>query len=150
MNFVFTDGCNQDFVALCQLLDDNLNELAGGEENRKQYIQYNALKDIHDVVIAYDGNVPVGCAAFKLFADKIAEVKRVFVKKEYRGKGVAKELIVLLEKRAKEKDFSYLVLETGRALLEANALYQRLGYSLIENYGQYKGLAASVCMKKEL
>ena len=50
MNFIYTDGCNQDFVKLCHLLDDYLNEITGGEENRKQYIKYNTLEDIHDVV----------------------------------------------------------------------------------------------------
>ncbi|MCI8471467.1 MAG: GNAT family N-acetyltransferase, partial [Clostridia bacterium] len=56
MRFEYTDGCNKDFVELCHELDKFLNELVGGEENRAEYIQYNKLEDIHDVVIAYDGN----------------------------------------------------------------------------------------------
>lgn len=34
MIFINTDGCNPDFIELCRLLDDYLNELAGGEENQ--------------------------------------------------------------------------------------------------------------------
>lgn len=50
-------------------MDNFLNELVGGEENRAEYILYNQLDDIFDVIIAYD--------------DEYAEVKRVFIKREY-------------------------------------------------------------------
>lgn len=148
MNFIYTDGCNQDFVKLCHLLDDYLNEITGGEENRKQYIKYNTLEDIHDVVLAYDNTNPVGCASFKLYENKVAEVKRVFVKKEYRGKGISKKLMGLLEKRATEKGFYKLLLETGAPLVESFNLYNSLDYLVIDNYGQYKNLKESICMQK--
>ncbi|VBB08373.1 acyl-coa n-acyltransferase [Lucifera butyrica] len=150
MNFIYTDGRNQDFVKLCRLLDDYLNEIAGGEEKRAQYIQYNTLEDIHDVVLVYDEENPVGCASFKLYQNGVAEVKRVFLKKEYRGKGISKQLMSLLEKRASEKGFCKLVLETGAPLVEAIGLYNQIGYSVMENYGQYKELKDSICMQKHL
>lgn len=108
MRFEYTDGCNKDFVELCHELDKFLNELVGGEENRAEYIQYNKLEDIHDVVIAYDGNVPVGSASFKKYDDENAEVKRVFVKEEYRRRGISYNLMKMLEERASEKDISIL------------------------------------------
>lgn len=86
MEFIFTDGCNQDFILLCHLLDDYLNDIVGGEENRKQYLPYNTLEDIHDVVLAYQDDYPIGCASFKFYENGVAEVKRVYVRKEYRGK----------------------------------------------------------------
>lgn len=101
MEFVYTDGENSDFIALCRMLDDNLNELVGGEVQRKQYIQYNTLEHIHDVILIYDGSLPVACGSFKHYADGIAEVKRVFVQKEYRGKGISKQLMSALEDMAK-------------------------------------------------
>ena len=88
MKFEYTDGQNKDFIVLCHELDKYLNELAGGEENRAGYIQYNKLDDIHDVVIAYDNDIPVGSASFKKYDNENAEVKRVFIKKEYRGQGI--------------------------------------------------------------
>lgn len=150
MTYIITDGCNEDFIVLCRLLDDYLNELAGGEENRSQYIQYNMLKDIHDVILTYDEDIPVGCAAFKHYSDDAVEVKRVFIKKEYRGKGISKQLLHLLETRAKEKGYSRLVLETGKQLLEANRLYRQIGFKTIPNYGQYKDMTGSICMEKLL
>jgi len=150
MNCIYTDGRDQDFIKLCRLLDDYLNDLVGGEENRSEYLQYNTLDDIHDVVLAYDNNNPIGCASFKYYDRDIAEIKRVFVKKEYRGKGVSKHLMRLLEQRAKEKGYNKLVLESGTPLVEAIGLYYKIGYTVIENYGQYKDMADSICMEKNI
>lgn len=150
MKYIYADGCNQDFIKLCCSLDEYLNGIVGGEERRVQYIPYNTLEDIHNVVLVYDDNIPVGCASFKFYKSAIAEVKRVFVKKEYRGRGISKQLMSLLEKRAIEKGFCKLILESGEPLVEAMELYHQIGYRIIENYGQYKGLKESICMQKKL
>ncbi len=113
MRYLYTDGRNPDFIELCHGLDDFLNELVGGEEKRAEYIQYNQLEDIHDVIVAYDDAVPVGSAGFKKYDDECAEVKRVFVKQEYRGKGISNKLMELLEDAAREQGYRYLILESG-------------------------------------
>jgi len=150
MNFVYTDAHNDDFVLLCHELDDFLNRLVGGEENRSQYLPLNSLQDIHDVIIAYDDDIPVGCASFKRFEEDTVEVKRVFVKKSYRRKGISKELMRLLEERAKEKGCSKLLLESGEPLTAAMGLYRSIGYVVIPNYGEYKCMKNSICMGKDL
>ncbi len=150
MQFEYKDGCNKDFIELCHKLDDFLNELVGGEENSIGYVQYNKLDDIHDVIVVYDNNIPVACASFKKFNDECAEVKRVFVKEEYRGMGISKELMEMLEKQAKERGFRYFILESGELLVSAMALYRKIGYRVIPNYGQYVDMDESICMKKKL
>ncbi|QQO10269.1 GNAT family N-acetyltransferase [Breznakiella homolactica] len=150
MTITYTDGRDSDFIKLCVLLDDYLNEAAGGIENRREYIPYNVLDDIHDAFVAYSGTEPVGCAAFKYYSSSTAEVKRVFVKQEHRGQGVSKRIMEALEEKAREQGYTKLILETGKPLTEANGLYRSLGYGIIENYGQYKGMEDSVCMEKEL
>lgn len=150
IRFEYTDGYNKDFVALCHELDECLNDLVGGEENRAEYIQYNKLNDIHDVVIAYDNDIPIGSASFKNYDYETAEVKRVFVKKEYRGQGISNQLMKILEQKAQEKGFRYFILESGKPLVAAMALYRKIGYKIIPNYGQYVDMEKSICMKKEL
>ncbi|MCX7709926.1 MAG: GNAT family N-acetyltransferase [Clostridia bacterium] len=150
MEIVYTDGTNKDFIALCQMLDANLNEIVGGEKQRKQYAQYNTLKDIHDAILIYIDEMPVACASFKFYDEHAAEVKRVFVRKEYRGKGISKQLMRVLEERARNKGYSKLILETGSLLVEAIGLYNKLGYKVIENYGQYKEMKESICMEKKI
>jgi putative acetyltransferase len=150
MKIVYTDGKNEDFIELCRLLDEELDEFAGGAENRKQYIQYNTLEDIKDVLLMYDDQTAVGCVSFKFYEEGIAEVKRVFVRKEYRGKGIAKKLMICLEEKAKDKGFHTLILETGKILSEAMRLYNKLGYEIIDNYGQYRCMKDSICMQKKI
>ena len=145
-----TNGQDGDFIQLCHALDRFLNELVGGEENRAQYIPYNALDDIHDVLVAYENDIPIGCASFKRYDEGSAEVKRVFVQEEYRSKGIGRVLMESLEQLAKDKGYSCLILESGEPLAAAMRLYRSLGYTVIPNYGQYVNMSDSVCMKKVL
>lgn len=150
LRFKYTYGSNRDFILLCHKLDKFLNELVGGEENRSQYTPYNQLNDIHDVIVAYDKSTPIGCASFKKYNTECAEVKRVFIRKEYRGKGISKRLMKLLERSAKEKGYTYFILESGEPLVAAMGLYYSIGFQVIPNYGQYKDMPKSICMKKKL
>lgn len=150
MEFVETNGKNKDFVTLCRLLDDNLNRVVGGEKQRMQYTQYNQLDDIHDAIILYDQSIPIACASFKYYEKGTAEVKRVFVREEYRGRRLSLPLMKKLEEKAKMQGYQRLVLETGKLLTEAMGLYKKIGFMVIENYGQYKNMSESVCMEKLL
>ena len=150
MRLIYTDGSNADFIQLCHELDDFLNELVGGEENRSQYIPYNQLNDIRDVLVAYEQDIPVGCASFKRYDANCAEVKRVFVRQQYRGRGIAKQLMARLEDVAKNKGYTTLVLESGEPLAAAMKLYRAIGYQVIANYGPYRDMPESICMEKKL
>lgn len=150
MNLIYTDGENKDFVTLCGMLDENLGEIVGGEAQRKEYHQYNKLDHIHDVFLIYDNGIAVGCAAFKSYEEGVAEVKRVFVRKDYRGRGLSKLLMEQLENKAREQGYHNLILETGKLLTQAIGLYTSLGYKIIDNYGQYKNMPLSLCMSKKI
>lgn len=56
----------------------------------------------------------------------------------------------VLEERAREKGFKYFIPESGEPLVAAMALYRKIGYKVIPNYGQYIDMEESVCMKKKL
>lgn len=148
--FSVTDGRDPDFVALCHELDEFLNQLVGGEQNRAEYIPYNALDDIHDVIVVRDGGIPVGCASFKRYDDTCAEIKRVFLREACRGQGVGRELLARLEAMAREKGYRTLILESGEPLKDAMRLYRAAGYRVIPNFGPYADMPASVCMEKRL
>jgi GNAT superfamily N-acetyltransferase len=150
MRFIHTNGQDPAFVSLCTELDAYLNELAGGVENRAQYVPHNKLDFIRDAFVTFDGETPVGCASFKRFDEDTAEIKRVFVKPEYRGRGIARAILALLEQAAKERGYARLLLETGAPLVAAHRLYLSTGYSIIPNYGPYADMPESICMEKRL
>ena len=143
-----TDGKDRVFVKLCLMLDDYLNQAAGGEEERSEYVQYNQLDDIYDVIVAYEGEKAIGAVSFKKYDETTAELKRFFVREEYRGQGIAKELLRLIEKKARQVGYTDMLLETGKILVSATELYRKTGYEVIANYGQYENMENSVCMKK--
>lgn len=150
LQFAHTDGSDTAFISLCHDLDGFLNQLVGGEENRAEYMPYNALGDIHDAIVIYDGDYPIGCAGFKKYNDTCAEVKRIFIRQEYRGLGISHRLMTLLEAAAKEQGYRYFILESGAPLVTAMSLYTKSGYKIIPNYGPYKDMKESICMKKAL
>lgn len=143
-----TDSGSKDFVSLVKLLDKEL-QIRDGEEH-SFYAQYNKLDKIKYAVVAYINNVPVGCGAIKEYDNSTMEVKRMFVKDEYRSKGIATKVLIELENWTKELGFSKCILETGLAQPEAIHLYKKNNYKVIPNYGQYVGVDKSVCMEKVL
>jgi GNAT superfamily N-acetyltransferase len=71
----------------------------------------------------------------------------MFTLPEHRGKGIGFKILGELEKWAKEEGYTRAVLETGYLQKDAIHLYQKAGYEITENYGQYIGVENSVCMK---
>jgi len=139
---------NKDFRELIKLLDTELDTRYGALQ--KEYNQYNQIEFLETVVVVYDEEKSVGCGCFKISDDQSVEMKRVFVQSDYRGKGFASAILEELEIWAKEKGFLYSILETGVKQHEAINLYQKKGYIITENFGQYIGNQNSICMKKIL
>lgn len=79
-----------------------------------------------------------------------AELKRMFVVPEARGKGYARRLLAELERTAAEAGNTRLILETGTKQPEAIALYLSSGYRRIEAFGYYREEPESRCYAKEL
>jgi putative acetyltransferase len=148
LKIIRTDSENTDFQALVRLLDADLAIRDG--DLHGYYAQFNKLDSIKNVVVAFENEAAVGCGAFKKFDDQSVEIKRMFVRPENRGRGIAVEILRELENWAKEMAFKLAVLETGKKQPEAVRLYRKSGYELTPNYGQYAGMENSVCMKKLL
>ncbi len=145
---VRTDSGNLDFRSLVKLLDEDLAIRDGAEHGF--YATFNRIDSLSQVVVAYRGEIAVGCGAIKKYAEQIAEIKRMFVLPNFRGQRIAGEVLRELEKWAVESGFTESILETGKKQPEAIRLYQKSGYTVIDNYGQYQGVENSVCMQKRL
>jgi putative acetyltransferase len=143
-----TDSGNEDFIALVRLLDADLAIRDG--KDHAFYAQFNKIDAIKHAVVAYSDGVPAGCGAVKYYAGETAELKRMFVRPEFRGQGIAGSILKELEEWARELAFEHLILETGKAQPEAIGLYTKNGYGRMPNYGQYEHVENSVCMKKSL
>ena len=143
-----TDPDNTDFIQLISELDKDI-EIRDGDEH-SFYAQFNKTDSIKNVVVAYDGEIAVGCGAFKSYQGDVVEIKRMYVNPEHRGKKIASTILEALESWAKELSFASCILETGRRYPEAIALYKKNGYAVTRNYGQYEGIDDSVCFSKSI
>lgn len=148
LTLIRTASDNADFKTLVALLDRDLAVRDG--DDHTFYAQFNKVDTIKEVVIAYQNGAPVGCGAIKPFSATEAEVKRMFVHPDYRKQGIAAKVLNELESWATELGFTACVLETGKKQPEAITLYQKVGYHITPNYGQYIGVDNSVCMTKPL
>ncbi|MEO8085302.1 MAG: GNAT family N-acetyltransferase [Bacteroidota bacterium] len=148
LTLIQTSSDDPDFRELVKLLDADL-ALRDGKDHLF-FAQYNKLDTINHVVVAYFDNAPAGCGAIKKYDDETMEVKRMFVKPEYRGKGIARAVLSALEKWSGELGYAQCILETGKRQPEAITLYKTSGYSQIPNYGQYENVETSVCFKKRI
>jgi len=79
-----------------------------------------------------------------------AEVKRLYVRPDARGKGLSRVIMAGLEEAAARAGAVSIVLETGVEQPEALDLYTALGYERIQPYGEYMDDPRSVCFGKEL
>jgi putative acetyltransferase len=95
-----------------------------------------------------DKNKAVACGALKHFDDTTAEIKRMYVADDSRGKGLSKLILNKLEETAFLMNYKRVILETGLKQPEAIKLYEKSGYTKIETYGKYKDDSNSLCYGK--
>ena len=95
-------------------------------------------------------NEAVACGGFRPLGPGIAEIKRMFVAPEHRGRGYSKAILTTLERMAAESGYTTVWLETRPLQRAAIALYEQLGYERIPNYGMYEGKKECLCYGKSL
>ena len=91
-----------------------------------------------------------GCGGVQLYADGYGELKRMFVRPEFRGRGVAKALLEQLATQALNDGAAVLRLETGIHQHEAIALYLAAGFKEIGPFGAYRADPNSRFFEKPL
>jgi len=79
-------------------------------------------------------NRTVGMGALRKLKEGIGEIKRMYIKPEYQGRGLGKKMLQLLLSRGKEYGFSAIYLETGSFMATAQHLYRSAGFYNREEY----------------
>lgn len=87
-----------------------------------------------NLLIAWDGEVPLACGMLRSFAPGIAEIQRLYVTPAARGKGLARQISLALMDQARSAGFHTIRLDTARPLTGAIRLYQSLGFKECSPY----------------
>lgn len=139
---------NQDLIHLVDQLNQFFYEEWG--EISTDYQGHHNLAKMAGAVVAYVNKQPAACGCWKLLDGKTPEIKRMFVEPNYRSMGLASQILTTIEKDISAHDHKRIVLETGADMTGAIRFYEKHGYSLIPNYGDFIGDKLCVCMEKVL
>ena len=143
----------------CQLITE-LDAYLGPLYPKESQHGYSVAKLISqrvDFFVLYDHGKPAGCAGVQFFDGDnepdipYGELKRMYVRDEFRGRGLGKLLLDHIEKHAASKSASILRLETGIYQPEAVRLYEKNGYCRIPPFRDYPpDDPLSLCYEKRL
>jgi putative acetyltransferase len=142
---------SQDARRLIAALDAALTEVYPPEQRFGPNLKPEHLEDGRGAfLVARDGDRAVGCGAIRRLDATTAEVKRMYVEPDHRGRRVGWAVLAGLEAAARQLGVQRLVLETGIYQEEAIALYRRAGFTPIDCWGEYASSPTSLCYEKTL
>ena len=123
-------------------LDAYLDPLYPKESQHGYSIEELVAQGVEYFVL-YEDEAPAACGGVQFFGDPkgpddgYGEIKRMYVRPEFCGRGYAKKMLHHLEGLAASKGFFKVRLETGISQPEAIGLYERNGYYKIPPFGDY-------------
>lgn len=121
---LFLEYANAIAVDLCfQSFDRELRELPG------RYAPSEGR-----LLLALDGTKAAGCVASRKIGDGICEMKRLYVRPTFRGKGLGRALAGEIIAAAKKTGYERMRLNTLGSMKEAIALYHSLGFQRVPPY----------------
>ena len=102
-------------------------------------VEHSQVIGVIEVVIKYS-----------IHKDSYLIINTLAVLSKYQGQGIGTKLVSLLIEWAIELGYKRMILETGELLAESCAVYRKLGFKVIPNYGPYENMPESLCLAKDL
>jgi putative acetyltransferase len=140
---------NEDATALIEELEAHLASLYPAE-SRHGYSVDQLLREGVAFFVIRVNNAPAGCGGVKLVDAGYGEIKRMYIRPQFRGLGLAKLMLGHLTEYARSRGIELLRLETGIYQREAIGLYERAGFKAVPPFGEYKPDPNSVFFEKRI
>jgi GNAT superfamily N-acetyltransferase len=139
-----------DALLLIAELDAALQRLPYPKESRHAFSVEKLLREgVAFFVTRCDGQ-PAGCGGIKLIGTEYGEVKRMYVRPEFRRLGLGKLMLDHLEGYARAQQVRVLRLETGIYQSDAITLYERYGFQRRPPFGEYRVDPLSLYFEKPI
>jgi len=99
--------------------------------------------------LAWYESQAVGCVGLRKFEKSVCEIKRLYVKPDFRGKQAGRELAKAAVEAAKTIGYEYIRLDTLPSMESAGRLYRSLGFKPVDPY-RYNPFEGAVFMELNL
>lgn len=126
-----------DARALIAQLEGELAPFYPSESRHGYSVERLLAQGVAFFLIRVDGT-PAGCGGVQLFGSDYAEVKRMYVRPQFRGLGLARQMLDHLADYARGHGVRLLRLETGIHQQDAIRLYEGMGFQRIPPFGEYR------------
>ncbi len=143
------DPSSRDASGLIAELDAQLEPLYA-RESRHGFSVERLIADGVAFFVIHEGGAPAGCGGIKLFGSEYGEIKRMYVRPEFRGRGFGKLMLDHLATYAKSQGVDVLRLETGIHQHAAIRLYEQEGFRRIPPFGEYWDDPVSLCYERRI
>jgi ribosomal protein S18 acetylase RimI-like enzyme len=101
------------------------------------------------ILLVYVGDEAAGCVALRKLEKGICEMKRLYVRPEYRGQGIGKALSEKVIEEAMRIGYHKMRLDTLASMKEAISIYRRQGFREIKPY-RYNPFEYAVFLEKDI
>jgi ribosomal protein S18 acetylase RimI-like enzyme len=125
-----------DAVVLITELEAHLEPLYPAGSRHGYSVAKLIAQQVAFFVLRVDGT-PAGCGGIQLFGTEYGELKRMYVRPQFRGRGFGELLLDGLTDHARAHGVALLRLETGIHQAAAIRLYERMGFQRIQPFGDY-------------
>jgi putative acetyltransferase len=137
-------------LALLSELDEALWLHPYPPQSRHAFTVEKLLREGVAFFVARIGAEPAACGGLKIFGTDYGEVKRMYVRPVYRGRGLGKAVLNHLADYAQQQKVNVLRLETGIYQVEAIGLYESWGFKRRPPFGEYSVDPLSVYFERRL
>jgi putative acetyltransferase len=128
---------SEDAITLITELEAHLDPLYP-KASRHGYSVEKLLREGVFFFIIRGKETLIGCGGVQFFGTEYGEIKRMYVRPQFRGLGFAKLMLDHLEEHSRSNGINLLRLETGIHQHDAITLYERAGFRSISPFGEYK------------
>lgn len=143
------DPAQPDVTALLRNGEANSAKFYPAESNH--HLPLDALREPEvRFLVARDMNGKAVATGAVVLKDGWAEIKRMWVDEDARGRGTARQILNALIEEARKSGIEFLRLETGAVSHAALSLYEKAGFRRREPFGDYRPDPLSVFMEKLL
>lgn len=143
------------------LFSEYTNMLIENDSSFQEYLEVQHYElELEDLKVKYGlpggrlylalyGEKAAGCIGLKRIDDQRCEMKRLYVRPQFRGKKIGEQLVQQIIADAKKIGYSHMLLDTLPFLKSAIHIYEKLGFYIAERYND-SPMSTSIYMKLDL